>query len=68
MGEIEAACVDARDALSLVTDVEHTSHLDRIEDLSARGRIAGSRAADALGHEVRLTRLDHGLPIRQASG
>ena len=65
MGEIDGACADASEALSLVAHVEHTGHLDRVESLSARVLGSGSAAALALSQEVQLTRLDHRLPLKR---
>jgi hypothetical protein len=68
LGQIDAACADATQSLALVTYVQHTGHLDRIEALTARAVAAGSQAARTLAREVQLTRLDHGLPIRRVAG
>jgi len=63
LGDADAACADATDSLRLVTHVEHTGHLDRIQTLAVRATATGSSAARTLSNEVLCTYLDHGLPI-----
>jgi hypothetical protein len=67
LGDIDQACADAEQALTLVSHVQHTGHLGRIEDLTARGVSAGSKAAVTLHRDVQLTRLDHRLPAGKVS-
>jgi hypothetical protein len=64
LGDIDAACADASQALALVTHVQHTGHLDRIEALTTRGVATGAHAVHTLYRDVQLTRVDNGLPIR----
>jgi transcriptional regulator with XRE-family HTH domain len=63
-GDVDAACVDAADALGLVTIVQHAGNLDRIEQLAAKATSTGARAARTLRRDVQLVRADHGLPTR----
>ena len=63
LNDIDAACADAGRALTLVTHVQHSGHLDRISALSARGMKAGAQSARSLHRELQLTRVDNGLPI-----
>ncbi|MGW0433730.1 hypothetical protein ACWDV4_14475 [Micromonospora sp. NPDC003197] len=67
LGDIDAACKEAHDALKLVTQVQHTGNLDRIDAIASRGAAAGSRPARLLQTEVMLTRADHGLPVRNVT-
>ncbi len=64
LGELEAACADASKALLLVADVEHTSHLNRVEAFRTRVGAVESSAAQSLGQELQLVCLDHRLPIK----
>jgi hypothetical protein len=65
LGDIDAACSDATQALALVAHVQHTSHLDRIDNLTARGIAAGAQSAIMLNREAQLTRVDNGLPLKK---
>jgi hypothetical protein len=62
--DVDAACTDAAEALALVTVVQHTGNLDRIEQLAAQATASGAKAARALRRDVQLVRADHGLPTR----
>ena len=63
-GDVDAACEDAAEALNLVTIVQHTGNLDRIEQLAARAAATGGSAGRRLRREVQLVRADQGLPTR----
>lgn len=59
--DVDAACADARQALHLVTQVQHTGNLDRIAAVTARGAATGAASARILQRDVRLVLADHGL-------
>jgi hypothetical protein len=63
-GDVDAACDDAAEALGLVTVVQHTGNLDRIERLATQAATTGARAGHTLRREVQLVRADQGLPPR----
>lgn len=63
-GDVDAACDDAAEALNLVTIVQHTGNLDRIEQLAAKAAATGASAGRRLRREVQLVRADQGLPTR----
>jgi hypothetical protein len=66
--DVDAACADARHALELVTQVQHTGNLDRIAAVSVRGAATGAKSARDLRRDVRLIMADHGLPSRMVTG
>jgi hypothetical protein len=63
-GDVDAACDDAEEALGLVTIVQHTGNLDRVEQVATRAAATGARSGRTLRREVQLVRADQGLPTR----
>jgi transcriptional regulator with XRE-family HTH domain len=67
INDIDAACADAREALELVTQVQHAGNFERIQRVADRGTATGALSARQLRREIKLTRADHGLPTRWES-
>ncbi len=58
LGDVSAACDDARHALARVTELQHTAHLRRLTAIAARCRDTGTAAGAALYRDVKLALLD----------
>jgi transcriptional regulator with XRE-family HTH domain len=63
-GDIGQACTDATAALGLVTAVQHTTNLARIQAVASRSLPTGANVARQLQRDVQLVRVDNGLPTR----
>lgn len=65
--EIDGACVDAREALRLVSDVQHAGNFERIESIARSANEAGAQAGRDLWREVRIAKAEY-VAVIEAAG